>query len=169
MAVAVAALGLAASITTFIEVGMKAAKRLKQFHSQVDDVLEAFPSVKDGLPLTIDTLERTVAQVEGGPLNPETTEALMPFVGGCLDQAKYLEERLDKLLPSKEDTGWDKTVNDDFIGRSSSNQCCRVWSESFRCRAIVEGLAETSQSESRAAAKSGQEQVRHLRALGGAD
>jgi uncharacterized protein YoxC len=110
MAEAAAALGLAAAIAQFIELGVTVVKRLKQFHGEMDEVPEAFRSVKNELPLTIDTLQRTLAQAKAGHLSIATTEALTPLVEGCLDEVEYLNERLDKLLPSRDDTGWERTV-----------------------------------------------------------
>jgi hypothetical protein len=36
----------------------------------------------------------------------------MPLVEGCLDQVRYLDDRLDLLLPTRNDNGWEKTVKD---------------------------------------------------------
>jgi N-terminal domain on NACHT_NTPase and P-loop NTPases len=101
MAEAAAALEFAAAITAFIGLGVTWIKRLKQFHN-VDDAPEAFRSVKTESPLSR-YLERTSAQANGGHLSVSTTEALTPLVEGCLDQVRYLDDRLDRLLPSRND------------------------------------------------------------------
>ena len=98
------ALELIAIITTFIELGVEVVKRLKEFHDNAK-VPEPFRSVKNSLPLTISTLKRTQARAEAGHLSHGTTEALAPVVGGCLSQVRYLEGKLDKLLPSRDDNG----------------------------------------------------------------
>jgi N-terminal domain on NACHT_NTPase and P-loop NTPases len=110
MAEAAAAVGLAASIAAFVELGVTVVKRLKEFHDDVDDVPEVFRSVKNELPLTINTLERTMAQAKASHLSLATTQALTPLVDSCLDEVIYLDERLEKLLPSRDDTGWERTL-----------------------------------------------------------
>jgi N-terminal domain on NACHT_NTPase and P-loop NTPases len=107
---AVAAIGLAASITTFIELGVKVAKRLKDFHSQINEVPEAFRSLKENLPLTINTLKKTRNQVNSGALSLDTIKDLALFVEGCENRVRYIESRMDLILPTKDDTGLDRFV-----------------------------------------------------------
>ncbi len=58
----------AAAIAQFVDLGVKVVKRPKQFHSEIDDVPEAFRSLMTGLPLAVNTFERTLDQAEGGHL-----------------------------------------------------------------------------------------------------
>ncbi|ERF68267.1 hypothetical protein EPUS_02723 [Endocarpon pusillum Z07020] len=93
------ALELVAIITTFVELGVKVLKRLKEFHDDAK-VPGPFRSVRNGLPLTISTLKRTQAQAEAGHLSLGTTKTLAPSVGGCLSQVRYLEDKLGRKQAS---------------------------------------------------------------------
>lgn len=100
-----AELGLAAVIVAFVDIGGKVISRLKQYHDTVDDIIpQAFRSVTTQLALTLDTLKRTLIPAKLGKLSRATTTALIPLVEVCLEQVKYLDDRLDKLLPTKDDT-----------------------------------------------------------------
>lgn len=110
MAEAMAAIGLAASIATFVDLGIKVVKRLQQFHSEIDNIPEKYQSLMEDLPLTIVTLKRIKAEADAGRLDRATTEALTPCVRGCENQVEKLEVRLQGLLPSGNDTFMERTV-----------------------------------------------------------
>ena len=103
-----AVIGLAAAISQFVDYGQRIITRLNDFQSSVHEVPDTFKDIKIELPLLLDTLSRTKAQVQAGTINQTTLSVLMPVVEGCRFQVAELESLLVKVLPSSGDSSWQK-------------------------------------------------------------
>lgn len=102
------AIGLAASIIQFIDVGVKIVERISSFSSDVSQIPAAFRQVKIELPLVIDGLRRIHTQAVSGSLDPSTETSLIPVIQECQHAAKKLDELLDRTIPSAGASSWER-------------------------------------------------------------
>ena len=103
----ITAIGLASAIVTFVSLGTRIAKRIKQL-SEAGDIPEVFRDIRTRLPLLISIVVRT--QHETGSLSPEAKEALEVVVRQCFEQVTQLDDILKKVMVSKTDSRIKKTV-----------------------------------------------------------
>ena len=100
MAEAIAAIGLAASIITFVDVSAKVLARLREFHSTAHETPRVFEDITTQLPLIVDIMTRIEKGREGGPLTTDAQHALSHVVEGCLRQVTLLERLIEQMLPA---------------------------------------------------------------------
>ena len=110
MAEAIAVVGLVSAIVQFIDFGRIVLNRLNEFNHDTKDVPRTFSDIKTRLPLLIDTLGRIKKQADSGYLSKATADSLRPLVDGCLEQATQLNDVLDRILPAKETTNWQRRI-----------------------------------------------------------
>src|SRR5436190_12800703 len=99
MAEAFAALGIAASIVTFVEVSGKVLARLREFRSAGREIPGVFQDITTQLPLITDILTQ-IKEFDDGSLTRDAQHALLHVVEGCLRQATLLNELIEKILPA---------------------------------------------------------------------
>ena len=101
------AVGLASAIATFIDIGAKIAKRMKEL-SEAGDIPEVFRDIRTRLPLIISI----VASRRHGTddLSPETESAFEEVVRQCFEQVRQLDGILNKVTVSKGDSRFKKAV-----------------------------------------------------------
>ena len=106
MAEAVAAIGLAASITTFVGVGVRVLARLREYRSTTQEIPKVLRDVTTQLPLMIDIMERIESGCADGSLPTGTQHALSKVVEGCLAQITLLDGLVEEMLPASTDSAW---------------------------------------------------------------
>ncbi|KAI9863316.1 MAG: hypothetical protein M1813_003758 [Trichoglossum hirsutum] len=109
MAEAFAAVGLAASIITFVDATNKILDRLREFHSTTQEIPECFQDIHGRLPLIIDVMTRIKSRKDGS-LTADTQEKLLRTVDGCNKQVALLNKLIEKMLPTLDDSQWRRTL-----------------------------------------------------------
>ncbi|KAK4443369.1 short-chain dehydrogenase [Podospora aff. communis PSN243] len=102
------AIGFAAALVQFIELGCKITKRLVDFSNNLDQLPKAFRRVGTELPLIIDGVRRIQQQVKNDDISPSSQEALLPVLRECHDAAQRLEALLENVLPSASASSWER-------------------------------------------------------------
>ncbi|KAL8897618.1 MAG: hypothetical protein Q9207_007124 [Kuettlingeria erythrocarpa] len=103
----ITAYGLAAAIVTFVDIGTKIAKRVKEL-SDTGDIPSVFRDIKTRLPLIIDIIAQTKSETDNR--SPEAQQALKEVVSQSLTQVGQLDEILKKVTVSKGESLLRKTV-----------------------------------------------------------
>src|SRR5436305_3976382 len=103
MAEALAAVGLAASIVTFVDVSGKVLARLHEYHTISREAPGIFQDTKTRLPLLVDIVTRIKKRCEDGYLATDAQHALSDTVEGCLKQITLLDGLIEKMLPTSTD------------------------------------------------------------------
>jgi len=104
MAEAFAAVGLAASIVTFVDVSTKVLARLSEFHSTANEAPGVFRDITTQLPLIVDIMTRIEKGCEDGSLTTDAQKALLQVVKGCLRQITMLNGLIEEMLPVSTDS-----------------------------------------------------------------
>ena len=104
MAEAFAAVGLAASIVTFVDVSSKVLTRLREYYSISRETPVIFQDTKTRLPLLVDIMTRIKKRCEDGYLATDAQYALLDTVEGCLKQITLLDGLIEKMLPTSTDS-----------------------------------------------------------------
>jgi hypothetical protein len=106
-----AAIGLASSIVSFVDFGIKVLVRLHEFQSAISlsEDPKPYRDIKIELPLLIDTLRRTKEQTENGHISEDTALSLMPVIQGCYDQVRQLDQIL-QALPNAQHSSWKRGI-----------------------------------------------------------
>ncbi|KAI9794459.1 MAG: hypothetical protein M1816_005529 [Peltula sp. TS41687] len=104
MAEAFAVLGIVASITQLVDLGLKVIHRLDEFQNNLDEVSKSFRPIKAVCALLVETLKKTKATIDEGCLSKETEKALLPVIEGCREQIQLLDSMLAKILPTSDDS-----------------------------------------------------------------
>jgi hypothetical protein len=123
-----AAVGLASSIVTFVEVSSKVLHRLHEYHSTARDAPGHFRETAEHLEVVVDILQRTKRECDnhaaaaaalsaggsGGGGNgslpaPADAARLASFVDGCRAHVATLGSLIDKLLPDAGDSAYRRT------------------------------------------------------------
>ena len=104
----ITAIGLAAAIVQFVDVGSRIVKRLSDFSNHSDQIPKAFRQVKTELPLIIDGVRRIQDQVKSNDISPTSQEALLPVLRECQDAAQKLDGLLEDILPSATASSWER-------------------------------------------------------------
>ncbi len=104
MAEAMAAVGIAANIVQLVDFGSKILLRLSEFQSTLEEVPVTFRHLKAELPLLLDTLRQTKAEIENGSIREETRIALLSVIEGCRVEIESLDALLTKTLPTPIDS-----------------------------------------------------------------
>ena len=108
MAEFIAVVSFLSAVASLTEQGWHLVERMKDFQSETQEVPEAFKHLKAQLPITLDSLKRTEASAKAGEMDTDTQEALVPALDGCKGQIGLLDSILDKFLPVKEDSAWER-------------------------------------------------------------
>ena len=103
----VTAVGLASSVVTFVAVGSKLVRRLKEL-SEAGDVPEVFRDIHRRLLI----VEQKIKNMQTGfeSLSQETRAALREVVEQCTEQSNHLAEVLKKVQVSKSDSRFQRIV-----------------------------------------------------------
>ena len=101
------AVGLASAIVTFVDIGTKIAKRMKEM-SEAGDIPEVFRDIKTRLPLIISIVVSTQHGTEN--LSPEAEAAFGEVLTQCFQQVNQLDKILERVTISKGDSRFKKTV-----------------------------------------------------------
>ncbi|KAH0553453.1 hypothetical protein GP486_006477 [Trichoglossum hirsutum] len=104
MAEAFAAVGLAASIVTFVDAANKVLDRLRDFHPTAQEIPECFQDIHVRLPLIVDV----VTQIK----NAEMTllRRIHGTMDGCNKQIALLNKLVGKMLPIPDDSQWRRSL-----------------------------------------------------------
>ena len=103
----VTAVGLASSVVTFVAVGSKLVRRLKEL-SEAGDVPEVFRDVHRRLLIVKDKIDSMQHKFED--LSPEARAELKEIVEQCTEQSSHLAEILKKVQVSKSDSRFQKII-----------------------------------------------------------
>lgn len=103
----VVAVGLASAVVTFVDIGSKIVKRIKEL-SEAGDIPEVFRDIRTRLPLLTGIVVSTQHGIDS--LSPEGREALEEIVRQCFEQVTYLEDVLRKLVVYQGDSRLKKAV-----------------------------------------------------------
>ncbi|KAL8724301.1 MAG: hypothetical protein Q9181_006890 [Wetmoreana brouardii] len=103
----VCAVGFASAVITFVHIGTKVVKRLKEL-SEAGDIPEVFRDIRTRLPLLTSVVVHT--QHKADSLSPEAREALEEIVRQCFGQVKQLDELLKKVAVSVHDSSFKKSI-----------------------------------------------------------
>jgi len=103
----VTAVGLASAVVTFINIGTKIAKRLKEL-SEAGDIPEVFREIRTRLPLIISIIFSTQHGTDN--LSPEAREAFEEIVNQCFEQVTQLDNILKKVTIARGDSRVKKTL-----------------------------------------------------------
>ena len=98
------AVGLAAAILAFVEVGHNMVARIRVYQSNSKDIDGLLQDLATHLPLLIDIMNRIERRYHDGHLRVESEKALKKIVEGCNRQIVKLNDFTDKLLPAPSDT-----------------------------------------------------------------
>lgn len=111
MAEAIVVISFVSAIAGLVDISCRVVKRLNDFHlhSKSNKVPKALQHVKEQLPLIIDSVQRTEEISKCGSVDEETQKALIPALDGCKQLLLHLDENLEKVLPSENDSSWDRT------------------------------------------------------------
>ena len=99
MAEALAVIGIAASITQFVEIGVRVVRRIEDFQSRTKDVPAAFKEISIQLPFIIDTCKKV--SEENFPVD---TSSFREVVKGCSEHVEAIDTLIKKVLPTQEDS-----------------------------------------------------------------
>ena len=95
------AAGLASAIVTFVDLGTKLARRMKEL-SEAGDIPEVFRDVRTRLPLIISIIGSTQNGTKN--LSPDAEGVFQEVVRRCFEQVSQLDEILNKVIVSKGDS-----------------------------------------------------------------
>ena len=106
MAEAIAAIGLASALLTFIDFGAKVIRRLRQVEDHLSESSSYFRNVRVRLPLMMDLVKKIMLQMEAGLVPNKSEEVMYPVVNSCIAQAQELDKLFDRILPQAKDGSW---------------------------------------------------------------
>ena len=101
------AIGLASAIVSFVDIGAKIAKRMKEL-SEVGDIPEVFRDIRTRLPLITSIIVSTQHGTHN--LSPEARGAFEEVVRQCFELVSQLDEILKRVIVSKGDSRLKKAV-----------------------------------------------------------
>lgn len=110
MAEAMVTVGFVAAIIDISCFAKRLVDRCREFRSRAKDVPKAFRSIYVQLPLVVSSLEQIRAQAESGLLSEDLLISLQPVVEACHEEVKDLEVILNKILPARSASSWDRTA-----------------------------------------------------------
>ena len=101
------AAGLASAIVTFVDIGTKIVRRMKEL-SEAGDIPEVFRDIRTRLPLIIDIVVSTRHGRDN--ISPEAEDAFEQVVRRCFEQVRQLDGILKRMVVSKGDSRLKKAV-----------------------------------------------------------
>ena len=99
----IAALSLAASILQVINISVRVAERLNEYHQKGDSLPDAFKHVSTRLPIFVLALRDTNTKI--GDMTDDARRAMRPAIKECFTQIKTLDGIIEKVLFKPGDTG----------------------------------------------------------------
>ena len=94
----ISAIGVAASIAQFVNLGVKVATRLKEYNSASTDVPKSLQHISSQLPLLLSALDRMKTTVEVERVDLDTRCILKGVVSGCKQQVEKIDSIIDRVL-----------------------------------------------------------------------
>ena len=92
------AIGVAASIAQFVNLGIQVAARLKEYNAATNDVPKALQHIAAQLPLLLRSLERVKTGIEVEKVDLDTRCILKGVVAGCLQQVEKIDRIIERVL-----------------------------------------------------------------------
>ena len=119
------AMGVAASIAQFVNLGVQVAARLKEYNSATTDVPKALQHISAQLPLLVRSLERIKTGMEVEKVDLDTRCILKGVVSGCMQQVEKVDRIIDKVLHVPGDTLVSK-VQKVFVGLKNDEKILAI-------------------------------------------
>ncbi|KAL8985268.1 MAG: hypothetical protein Q9177_004479 [Variospora cf. flavescens] len=110
MAEAIAVISFVSAVISLVDAGSRVLSRLHEFSEASQEIPESFKHLNAQLPIVLDGLRRTEARAKAGHVDKRTQEALVPTIQGCQDRVADLYDILEDVLPSKEDSSFDRAI-----------------------------------------------------------
>ncbi|SPO07063.1 uncharacterized protein DNG_09757 [Cephalotrichum gorgonifer] len=104
----ISAVGLAAAIVQFAELGVKVVKRVAEFSTVAEEAPKSFKQITTELPLIIDGLRRIQLGIEAGGVDEATKRAVAGVVQNCLRETEEVDRILQKVLPAAGASSWER-------------------------------------------------------------
>lgn len=95
---AVSAIGVAAAVLQFVDLGTRIVKRLKDYSSTASEVPKSLQHISYQLPLLVNALDRLKTGVQVERLDLSTKCILKGVVDGCKQQVDKLDGIIEKVL-----------------------------------------------------------------------
>ena len=106
MAEALAVIGLASAIVSFVDFGSRVIRQLRRLEQETAEQPKVFQGVRTRLPLMLDLVNKIQLQLEAGMVDKSTQEHMLPIIRNCEQHTQQLELQLKKALPNLEDSAW---------------------------------------------------------------
>lgn len=119
------AMGVAASIAQFVNLGVQVAARLKEYNSATTEVPKALQHISAQLPLLVRSLERIKTGMEVEKVDLDTRCILKGVVSGCMRQVEKVDRIIDKVLHVPGDTLVSK-VQKVFVGLKNDEKILSI-------------------------------------------
>ncbi len=100
--VAIAFVGLASSIVTFLDVSAKIIVLIRECKASVND--DRFQDIESQLPLIREVLESVQNDVKSQKIDPATANALQNATEGCIRQAGAIEGLIERMIIDPNDS-----------------------------------------------------------------
>ena len=119
------AIGVAASIAQFVNLGIQVAARLKEYNAATNDVPKALQHIAAQLPLLLRSLERVKTGIEVEKVDLDTRCILKGVVAGCLQQVEKVDRIIEKVLHVQGDSLVTK-VQKVFVGLKNDEKILAI-------------------------------------------
>jgi hypothetical protein len=106
MAEALAAIGLASAIVSFIDFGSRTVRQLRKLEAETAEQPKVFRGVRTRLPLMLDLMKKIQLQLEANMVDKSTQEHMLPIIRNCEEQTERLDTILRKYLPNADDSAF---------------------------------------------------------------
>ena len=106
MAEAVAAIGLASALVSFVDFSARVIRQLRRLDEDVNDYPRVFQGVRTRLPLMIDLVKKIMLQMDAGLVDKATQGHMLPIVRSCAQHVQELDDIVQKYLPDAKDSTW---------------------------------------------------------------
>ena len=104
MAKATAAIGLGASILTFVEYSLQVSTRIREYRSASEELPGVFQDIACQLPLMTEIMARIKSRCDCNLMTAESQNNVTRVVDGCVRHIRVLNVLLEKLLPNSTDS-----------------------------------------------------------------
>ena len=106
MAEAVAAIGLASALLTFVDFSARVIRQLRRLDEDVSDFPLVFQGIRTRLPLMIDLVKKIMLQMDAGLVDKSAQMLMLPIMKSCEQQAQQLDAIVEKAMPDRKDSAW---------------------------------------------------------------
>ncbi|KAL4981967.1 hypothetical protein BDW68DRAFT_182990 [Aspergillus falconensis] len=102
--------GATASIVSLVDFGLKVCRRLNDYNDKVQNLPGTFRALSEQLPLIVDTVSniRQNCELNNIDISESTLRALVIVIQGLRDQIHVLNDMLDKITTTPDDSVWDR-------------------------------------------------------------